>query len=289
MIRVIALSLLTCGILPGSEPSEKGVTFAKLGERELKLDIYRPDSQTAAAHRPLIVWVHGGAWRAGKRDSVPIKALVEKGFTIASVDYRLSTEAPFPANVHDLKAAIRHLRFHARKYQIDPESICIAGISAGGHLAALVGLTNGSPAHEGEVGHQLETSSDVQSVVSFFGASNLLSILDQSTPHGLKVRVPALKLLLGGSPREKPALAKLASPIEQLDKSDPPVLLIHGDADPQMPIEQSIELQAACKQIGVPCEMVTIQGGQHGGEKFFDEARLQLVARFLSEDAADRK
>lgn len=279
MFRVLGIWILITGVLFGNHRVEREIVFAKIGETKLRLDLYHP--QATDTKHPLIVWVHGGAWRAGSRDSVPIKALVKKGFAIASVDYRLSTEAPFPANVHDIKAAIRFLRSHAEKHQIDPERISIAGASAGGHLAALVGLTNGSEAHEGKIGEQLETSSDVTSIISFFGASNLLSILSQSTPHGLEVRVPALKLLLGASPNEKPALAKLASPTEQLDPDDPPLLLIHGDKDPQMPVEQSGELHAACSNIGIPCEFITIQGGQHGGKEFFNPKNLAAVEGFL--------
>ena len=102
---------------------------------------------------------------------------------------------------------------------------------------------------EGTVSGNAEQSSDVQAIASYYGASNLTSILSQSTPHGLSVRVPALKLLLGDTPEKTEALAKLASPVFHVDKNDPPLLLLHGDQDPQMPINQAHELQGRYKEL----------------------------------------
>ena len=222
----------------------RDIEFAKVADTSLHLDLYQPE--LAESPRPLIIWVHGGAWRAGSRRSMPLEGLIARGYTVASIDYRLTTKAPFPANIHDIKAAIRFLRAGAKRFAIDPGRVTIAGASAGGHLAALAGLTHGKSELEGKLGDHLATSSEVQAIASFFGASNLTTILSQSTPHGLSVRVPALELLLEGQPDEKPELTKLASPIFQLDANDPPVLLFHGDADEQMPIEQAEELKRAC-------------------------------------------
>ncbi len=253
--------------------------YARVDEQPLLLDLYL--APVAETPHPLIVWVHGGAWRAGSKSDVPIQALVERGFSIASVDYRLSPVARFPAQVHDIKAAIRYLRANAEKHHFDPQRFVIAGSSAGGHLAALVGVSNGHKELEGQVGDHLAVSSDVQAIVSFFGASNLETILSQSTPHGLSVRVPALQLLLGGQPTEQPELAQLASPITHVDDRDPPLLLIHGDQDPQMPINQSHELDGAYQRVKRTCQFEVIHGGAHGGPPFFDLARLEIVEQFL--------
>jgi acetyl esterase/lipase len=193
----------------------------------------------------------------------------------------LSTEARFPAQVHDLKAAIRFLRHIAPRYQYRSDRMAIAGSSAGGHLAALVGLTNKHRELEGTVGLYLDQSSDVHAIIDMYGPTNLMTILKQSTPHGLSVRKPALDLLLGGQPEDVPDLARLASPVEHIDARDPPLLLIHGDQDPQVPIEQSHELAAKAKQAEVPCEMEVIEGGVHGGKSFFDDRRQELMKRFL--------
>lgn len=134
--------------------SKPDVEFARVDEISLKLDLHLPRQidETASTALPLIIWVHGGAWRAGSRKSMPLEGLVRKGFAVASVDYRLTPVAPFPANVHDIKAAIRFLRAKASDYDLDPNRFAIAGASAGGHLAALVGVTNGHSFLEGEIG-----------------------------------------------------------------------------------------------------------------------------------------
>lgn len=256
----------------------RDIEFAKVDGHSLKLDLYRPEGATSP---PLIVWVHGGAWRAGSKDSMPLGELVKRGYAIASVDYRLSPVAKFPAQVHDCKAAIRFLRAKAKQYDFDASQIGIAGSSAGGHLVAEIGVTNGHPKLEGTVGAHLDQSSSVQAIVDYYGPTNFLTILKQSTPHGLSVRVPALQLLLGSQPEENPALAKLASPVFHVDRNDPPLLMIHGDQDPQVPINQSHELHGRYKLLGLTTQLEVIHGGAHGGPQFYDDARINLVDRFF--------
>jgi len=207
---------------------------------------------------------------------------VTEGFAAASIDYRLSKQAPFPAQAHDIKAAIRFLRAQQAPLGIDARRIVIVGASAGGHLAALVGVTNGDKVLEGTVGANLDQSSDVQGIISLFGASDLRTILAQSTEHGLTMRAPALQLLLGGLPSEKPELAKLASPVEHIGKYDPPLLLMHGDADPQMPPEQSQELATAYQNAGLSVKLIIIPGAGHGGKQFYDAERLAQMKEFLN-------
>ena len=257
--------------------TQTDIEYERVGDLSLKLDLHTPQ----AANPPLIVYVHGGAWRGGSKSDVPIAKLIEHGFAIASVDYRLSTQAPFPAQIQDIKAAIRFLRAKAELFHLSTSRIAIIGSSAGGHLAALVGVTNGNKVLEGTIGEHLSQSSDVQCIVSLFGASNLQTILSQSTEFGLKMRVPALQLLLGGQPTEKPDLAKLASPVAHLDKDDPPLLLIHGDADPQMPPQQSQELAKAYEALKLPVQLIMLPGGKHGGREFYDDERTAIVAKFL--------
>jgi acetyl esterase/lipase len=261
-----------------AEPVQRDIEYARVGEQFLKLDLHLPK----AANPPLIVYVHGGAWRAGSKSDVPITKLLDHGFAIASVDYRLSTQAQFPAQINDLKAAVRFLRAKSEEFHIDTKRIAIVGSSAGGHLAALTGVTNGHATLEGNVGEHPDQSSAVQCIVSLYGASNLQSILGQSTEFGLKMRVPALQLLLGAQPAEKPDLARLASPVAHLDKSDPPLLLIHGDADPQMPPEQSREFAKAYEALKLPVQFIIIPGAKHGGADFYDEEHTDIIAKFLT-------
>lgn len=255
---------------------KKDIEYASVEGHSLRLDFYQ--TQKEELNSPLVVWIHGGAWRSGSKASVPVKHWLDHGFKIASVDYRLSGQARFPAQVHDIKAAIRFLRRHADSFQFDPARITVAGASAGGHLAALVGVSNGLDELEGRVGKDLQQSSSVCAAVSFYGASNLNSILGQSTAHGLSVRVPALQLLLGGQPDQVPEASRLASPITHVDEMDPPLWLIHGDADPQMPIEQSTELEKMYRKNKLIVRYDIIVGAVHGGPEFYTDQRLADLA-----------
>jgi acetyl esterase/lipase len=255
----------------------KDVIYATVDGKALGLDLYLP----AGVRNPaLVVWVHGGAWRAGSKTQVP-RAFLEHGFATASLDFRPTTEAPFPANVHDIKAAIRFLRAKASEYGYRTDRIAISGNSSGGHLAALVGVTNGHKALEGTVGQHLDQSSDVQAILDYYGASNLTTILAQSTPFGLGVRKPALELLLGAAPEDAPDAAKLASPVMHVDRSDPPLHLLHGDQDPQMPINQAHELQGAYETLGLDVTFDVVHGAAHGGELFFAPDHTERAIAFL--------
>lgn len=279
-VRPLLVMLAMAGCVHADEkPIKKELEFAKVGGVPLMLDLYLPTKADRPA--PTMVWVHGGAWRAGSREDVPILGFVAKGYAVASVDYRLSTTAPFPAQVHDIKAAVRFLTAKAAEFNLDTNCFIMAGGSAGAHLASLVGVSNGVKELAGTVGEFGSASSDVHAIVSYFGASNLQTILGQSTPHGLKVRVPALELLLGGQPDQKAELARLASPVAHVDAADPPIFLIHGDQDPQMPINQSHELQGAYERVGRPVEFFVVHGGVHGGKGFYDAAMENRVDAFL--------
>lgn len=260
------------------------IPYATVDGKTLALDLYVPDG---VANPPLLVWTHGGAWRSGSKSSVP-KGLVSAGFAVASLDFRMSTEARFPAMIHDIKGAVRFLRASAARYGYRPDRIAIGGDSSGGHLAALVGVTAGVKDLEGTVGGHLDQSSAVQAILDFYGASNLTTILAQSTPFGLGVRKPALDLLLGAQPEDTPALARLASPVFHVDRADPPLLLFHGDQDPQMPINQSHELQGAYEKLGLDVSLVVVHGSAHGGEAFYTGQHLATAMTFLTRTVGSR-
>jgi acetyl esterase/lipase len=284
--RLPLLAALALFIFAGSvraaddviRPTRADILFATVDGHPLKLDLYMPQG---AANPPLLVWVHGGSWQRGTKEGVDAIDLVRGGYAIASIDYRLSPVAKFPAQVHDIKAAIRYLRARAGEYGYDAARIGIMGSSAGAHLAALAGVTNGVPEYEGKVGANLTQSSEVRVIVSYYGASNLTSILRQSTPYGVGMRVPSLELLLGGGPEAKPELARMASPVFQVDARDPPLLLLHGDQDPQMPINQSHELHGAYQAKGLPVAFEVVHGAVHGDPLFYDAKRTALVKAFL--------
>lgn len=280
VLRAAALccALWTCQPTSAAESARHlhDITYARIGNRALSLDLHLPAGVTRP---PLVVYVHGGAWRAGSKDEYP-RFLVERGFAVASVEFRASSEARFPADVHDIKAAVRFLRANAQQYGYGGERIAISGASSGGHLAAMVGTTNGMAELEGNLGEFPRESSAVQALVSWFGASNLNTILAQSTPFGLSVREPALKLLLGALPPEVPALAKLASPVTHVGAGDPPALLLHGNQDPQMPVNQTLELEGAYRRARLPVEMIIIEAG-HGGDAFYAGEPAERVLAFL--------
>jgi acetyl esterase/lipase len=262
----------------------KDVTYANVDGKDLGLDIYMP---AGAQSPPLLVWVHGGAWSSGTKAQAPMM-FVANGFALSSLDFRQSTEARFPAQVHDIKAAIRFLRAKAATYGYRTDRIAIAGSSSGAHLAALVGVTNGHAELEGTVGGYFKESSSVQAIVSYYGASNLSTILAQSTPFGLNMRRPALERLLGALPDQAKALAALASPVTHLDPSDPPLYLLHGDQDPQMPINQSHELEGAYKKLGLDVSFDVVYGAAHGGDRFLAGDYLTRVVAFLRRTLGSR-
>jgi acetyl esterase/lipase len=287
MVTAAALGVATvaASAQPADEPldmsgvmEQPNIQYAVVDGHALLLDLYLP---AAASDPPLLVWIHGGGWQRGARKPVSTVEFVRGGYAMASIDYRLSPVAAFPAQSHDIKGAIRFLRANAGRFGYDADRIGVLGVSAGAHLAALAGVTNGHSELEGDVGGNAGVASDVQAIVSYFGASNLTTILDQSTPFGLDIRVPGLALLLGGSPDEKPDLAQLASPVFHVDRGDPPLLLLHGDQDPQMPINQSHELEGAYRDAGLDVAFEVVHGSPHGGEAFFDAERTALVQTFL--------
>lgn len=275
---VVLLALSTSARV--AEPPTRDITdivYAQVGAQKLALDLHLP---AAAAPAPLVIYLHGGGWMSGNKSQYPA-FLVQRGFAVASVDFRSTNDAPFPANVHDIKAAIRFLRAEALRYGYSARRLALSGASSGGHLAALVGVTNGDAQFEGTEGDNPAESSSVQAIVSFFGASNLTTILAQSTAHGTSVRVPALRKLLGGPPEDKQPLARLASPVYHVDRTDPPLLLLHGDQDAQMPINQMHELDGAYAAAGLHAETLVLHGVGHDAAPFFQGSPAERVVAFL--------
>jgi acetyl esterase/lipase len=254
---------------------EKGIVYTSTDQRDLLLDLYMLEK----ANNPyLVIWVHGGAWHCGSKGNPP-SVFLKLGYALASVDYRLSVEKPFPAIVHDIKAAIRFLRANADKYGYQDRKIIITGSSAGGHLAALVGTTNNHKDLEGTLGSQLNISSSVQLILDFYGPRNFKTILSQSTPHGIKVR--ALALLLSKPVEKVPELAELASPVFHIDASDPPIFIAHGDQDIQVPVNQSLELKAKYKKLGLNVELEIFSGAGHSSKQVFTPKLIEQVDKFI--------
>jgi acetyl esterase/lipase len=277
----VALAFLASGALGAATGQARrthlDVVYATVDGRDLALDLHWPAGETDP---PLLVWVHGGRWSSGTKSQVP-PVFAENGFAVASLDFRQSTDARFPAQVHDIKAAVRFLRANASRFGYRADRIAIGGYSSGGHLAALVGVTNGNRELEGDVGSHPQESSAVQAILSVAGASNLTTILAQSTPFGLEVREPSLVQLLGALPDRVAELARLASPVLHVDAGDPPLVLVHGDQDVQMPINQAHELVGAYEKNGLEVHFEVVHGGEHLGNAFYTPEHLEPTLAFL--------
>lgn len=234
-----------------------GLEYGRAGDEPLLLDLISPGGP-ADEPRPAAIWLHGGGWYAGGRESGPTywcALLAAHGFVTAAVDYRLSGDAPFPAQIHDVKAAIRWLRANAATYQVDPSRIGIWGHSAGGHLAALAAVTGDLPELEGDSGRPGESSS-VQAAATASAHSDFLD-------PGCDSDHPVLCQLFGGTRAERPELRRLASPVTHVRAGTPPFLIAHGTLDETVPYSQAVRLHQALSAAGTPAELVTIEGGYH--------------------------
>jgi acetyl esterase/lipase len=229
-----------------------------------KLDLYVPP---AAGPLPLVVWVHGGGWEKGsKAGAGPTLDLLAKGYAVAAINYRLSQQAVFPAQIIDCKAAIRYLRSIAKQYNLDSDHVGVWGASAGGHLVALLGTTDEAafPAGPGE----RQFSSSVQAVCDWFGPADFLHWGDLTLTSPAARKESSLTRLLGGFIPDKLDLAKQASPVTHVCKSCAPFFIAHGDRDWLVPLQQSQALDETLRKAGVESKLVVIKGGGHGGPGF---------------------
>ncbi len=247
--------------MPPGVVLERDIEYGKVGKLQLKLDMLTP-KQPPKSPLPAVVFIHGGGWTGGdKLDGIMnlVPFVASGNYVGVTLNYRLSQEAIWPAQIYDCKAAIRWLRANADKYHINPDRIGVWGVSAGGHLVNMLGTTAGVPELEGDVGSQGQ-SSRVACVVDFCGPTDLQNIQpEEKSVEGL------LSKLLGGTPAERPAAAKSASPLAFVNKDCPPFLIVHGTADRLVPIEQATMFCDALKAAGVEATLIKIEGGGHDG------------------------
>jgi acetyl esterase/lipase len=233
------------------------LVYATVDGRELKLDLAQPADRSAS--RPAIVAIHGGAWRAGDKSDLRnlLVEFAEAGYVAISPEYRFCPEHTFPAQVHDVKAAVRWLRSNAEAYGVDPDRIGAVGFSAGGHLALMLGLTDASDGLEGPIAEGAPAS-DVQAVVNFFGPTDLGA---DDLPA---ISIPLRNDFIGGTPQEKPEATASASPMTHVSQGDAPILVFQGTADPLIPTSQATKLASAMAEAGVPGRVELIVGAGHG-------------------------
>ncbi len=262
---------------------KKNITYATVDNMDLALDLYI--TPKAEAPMPLVVFIHGGAWEAGSKDFCLALPLLNHGFAVASINYRLTDVGIFPAQIYDCKAAIRYLRANADQYGIDPDHIGVWGDSAGGHLVALLGTTNGNKELEGTVGEHLDTSSDVQAVCDWYGPSELLSMPNDPESNKIfKNGTSPMDRLLGGTLSEKKHVAELASPLTHVNKDAVPFLIMHGDKDNIVPLKQSQLLNDKLNESGCDVKLIVVKGGGHGfwGIEGVNDPVIEFFQRTLS-------
>lgn len=242
---------------------ERDIVFGRGGDTPLQLDLALPRESTAPC--PAVICIHGGAWKAGKRQDLAqtIEVLAQRGFAAATISYRLVPSAQYPAQIEDCKAAVRWLRANAKKYNVNPDRVGAIGFSAGAHLCCLLGTTEKKDGLEGTGGNP-EQSSSVQAVVSFFGPTDF-TVRNWSKELEQQVLMP----FLGGSFDDKSEAYRQASPIVFARKNAPPFLFFHGSEDQLVGVRHSKLLCEKLQSLGGDARVVILEGEGHGwrGEK----------------------
>jgi len=272
---------------------ERDIVYARVGDRELLLDLCLPAKGSAPL--PVIVWVHGGGWRGGSKNAGSrARPMLDRGYAVVDVGYRLSGEAIFPAQVEDCKAAVRWVRANAAKYSFDPDRIGAWGSSAGGHLVAFLGTAGDIREFNTEANRKY--SSRVQAVCDWFGPTDFLQ-MDKHSLEGSRLIHDAPNspesLLVGGPIQAEPykSLARKANPITYVTKDDPPFLIMHGDKDMSVPLHQSELLYDALKKAGVDAALRVVKGAGHGlrGGEESSEKLFEIVAEFFDKQLKTQK
>lgn len=263
--------------LPPGVKATPGVTYARYGTREMKLDLFSPVGKGA---RPAVIVVHGGAWITGRYTMEnPFAAeLARRGYVAATVEYRLSNEAKYPAQIHDLKAAVRYLRANAARYGIDPQRIAAVGASSGGHLVALLGATNGLKHFEGDGGNA-GVASDVQAVVDIDGTATFID--SGNIEKEKKGPLDTNTRLIGATYEERPEVWREASPITHVHSGSAPLLFINSSS--YRPFQQREEMMGKLRALGIDSELVVIPDTPHPFWLFhpwFDQT-IRHVEEFL--------
>ncbi len=277
MRTLLALGLLATSAYGAATKLPEGVEvvrdleYAQPKGVSLKLDLYRPSAKPSAP-MPLVIWVHGGGWRNGTKANCPAAWLATKGYVVASLDFRLLPDHPWPAQIEDPVAALRWLRKESAKYGYDAERSAAMGGSSGGHVVALWGTLT------------LPPEDKVKAVVDWYGPTDLLT-MPPNVLSEKRTRAELAKangaLLLGGIVMDQPEKAKAVSALHQVTKDDVPFLIMHGIADTSVPVDQSERLHAALKAAGVESTLKLLPGAGHGGKEFDSTESRALILAFL--------
>lgn len=256
-------------IVPGGYTSQLNVVYTKAGEWEGRVDLYLPPKSNKPA--PVVVNIHGGGWNKGNKESqTGFGSFFKEGYAVANVAYRLSQQATAPAAVQDIRCAIIYLVNNATALNIDPNKIVLMGGSAGGHLALVAGLVGTGKQFDGNC----PTSKPIKiaAIIDKYGITSVGAWKSKSGTQWL------------GNKANDEKFIQSVSPLYLVTKNSPPVFIVHGDADPTVPYQQSVDLKKKLDEAGVKNEFITIPGGLHG--KFSKEENAMLskaIIKFLKE------
>jgi acetyl esterase/lipase len=262
-------------LFPSSTKIQENISYNNDTLKKHLLDIYLPAN--AKGNLPLVIWIHGGGWLVNDKYAdmgymkKTVAEIVNSGFALASIDYRFSTQAIFPAQIQDCNKAIAFLYDNAVKYGFDKNRFAVIGFSAGGHLASLVGLSKNNAVANFYMPDATKKF-NIKAVVDFYGPSELILFPKADDPKS------AEGLLIGAAPVARPDLAKVASPVTYVDKNDPPFLIIHGEKDDLVSPRHSQLLSAWLSSVGVKNELVIVKDAPHFGEMFdVDSIRIKVI------------
>lgn len=269
------------GIFPEGTIMHNNLAYAGDTLKGHKLDIYLP--QNVKGNLPLVVWIHGGAWKLNDKFADmgymrnTVSSFIEQGYAFASIDYRYSTDAIFPAQIQDCNQAISWLYANAEKYHIDKHRIALVGFSAGGHLASLLALSNNNDVKQFSARGK-NVPFKIKAVIDFYGPSNFLALIPK-----VEINDPtdAVTSLLGATILERPDLATMASPTTYVDPNDPPFLIFHGEKDESVPYTQSVLLNSYLRKVNVKSELTVVPNAPHYGEMFDVESYRTKISSFL--------
>ena len=265
-------------IFPKGTIFHQNISYANDTLKKHLLDIYLPANTNALT--PLVIWVHGGAWNHGDKYAdmsymkSTIRTLIEKGYALASIDYRQSSTAIFPAQVQDCNQAVEFLNTNASIYKLDKNKFVLMGFSAGGHLASLLALSNNNNITEFYPAGK-KPSLKIKAVLDFYGPSDFMLFFSDLDPTIIDNPIAQL---LGASPLKRPDISKLASPVTYVDKNDPPFFIVHGEKDADVAPTQSYLLKSYLDLAGVKNELTIVKDAPHYGVMFdAEEVRAKLL------------
>lgn len=268
-------------IFPAGTVMHNNLSYAGDTLKRHNLDIYLPAN--AKGNMPLVIWIHGGAWKENDKFADmgymknTVKSFIEEGYAFASIDYRYSTDAIFPAQIQDCNQAISWLYKNAGKYGIDKNKFAVIGFSAGGHLASLLALSNNNKVKQ-FTSDGKAVQFKIKAVIDFYGPSNFMALIPK-----IEINDPtdAVTSLFGATILERPDIATLASPTNYVDANDPPFIIFHGEKDQSVPYTQSVLLRSYLLRAKVPNELTIVPDAPHYGEMFDVESNRKKISVFL--------